>query len=127
MKLILLLIASVSLLMTGCHTNSSAPTEAGSSQLHARLHAAKTMTVNADRDETLSTVAREAAKSGDVDVAKGALNAITDASVKNEAASDCAVQFSSAGRSAAANEVAGMISSVDVRDGTLKKLATRIY
>ena len=126
-KLLFLLIASVSLLTVGCYTDTSVPTEAGSSELHARLNAAKVMTKNADRDETLSIVAREAAKAGDVDVAKGALSVMTLGSAKDETAAACAVQFSSVGRSAAANEVAGMIRSAPDRDVTLKKLATRVY
>ena len=127
MRMLLLLIASVSLLMVGCHTDRFTPSTAGSSELDARLDAAKAITMNADRDEALSTVARDAAKAGDVEVAKGALNAMTFSSAKDETTADCARQFASAGRSAAANEVARTITSTSVRDSALKQLATRAH
>jgi hypothetical protein len=115
-------------LVAGCRKSGTAgPAQTASqnsSALAARLQAAKAITFTNERDAALGAVARDAAALGDGEITKAAIAGMTFVNEKDKAASDSALKLAAANQHAAATEVAKMITFTNLRDITLKKLAT---
>jgi hypothetical protein len=116
---------SLTLLVSGCiHHESTIHSPGESSSLESRLEAARAITFMNQRDSALGSVARDAARAGNVSITKDALRNITFMNARDEAAADCALALSEAGNATAAVEVARTITFLNKRDQVLKKLAT---
>src|SRR6185503_15547534 len=93
--LALAVVALVALLTSGCihhETRVYAPAEPTS--LETRLEAARAITFMNERDQALGAVARDAARAGNVAVAKDALRNMTFLQARDDAAGDCALALS---------------------------------
>ncbi len=75
------------------------------------------------RDNTLATLAREAAAAQQPELAKQALTGIVAVSQRDSAAADCALRLRHQGRTDWGVEIAELILSPSLRDQTLSRLA----
>jgi hypothetical protein len=116
------------ILLTGCMFHHpryewSGPLPIEASALPARLQAAKQVSNQAERDDALQKVARDAAATKQAALAKDALHQITNTTVQERAAAACALALSRSGDPTSAIEVAQMISSQSLRDDVLVRIA----
>jgi hypothetical protein len=124
-QLVFVFVASLGLLTNGCiHHERKVYPAAEPNSFTSRLEAARAITFMNERDKALASVARDAARAGNVSVTKDAVQNITFMNARDDAAADCALALSEAGNDTAAVEVARMITFLNKRDQVLKKLAT---
>jgi|SRR5208337_3548482 len=89
----------------------------------ARLEAASAIMNPMTRDESLGTLASDAASHGMDQVVLEALRKMSNPLTKDDAAQDCAMKLAAAGKPGAANQVAGTMMNPINRDEVLAKLA----
>jgi hypothetical protein len=94
------------------------------SALQARLEAATAITNGKTRDETLATLAQEAAEAKDARITAAALRAMMYVTAKDAAAEKCAVILARRGEVSAAKDIAKSITYSEVRDRTLQAVAS---
>ena len=100
-----------------------APPSAETTPLQGRLAAAKSISDDDARYAALRTLSLDAANAGNSEIVLGALRAIKLTSTKDRTAEECALILAKAPQPKAANDVAGLISSTEMRDRTLKTIA----
>ena len=103
--------------------DSDPPGMSGKASLSSRYEAAKAITNTAQRDQSLSVVAGDAAREGDATVVKKCIQSITASAAKDDAAFTSAVVLAKAEKGQEATEVARMITSTARRDEALAKIA----
>jgi hypothetical protein len=91
--------------------------------LEERLEAASGIIDAGQKDKPLAGVARDAAKAGQVDIARKALAAMIEMSERDAATHDAALLLAKRELRRAAVEMANGISDTDLRDQTLSALA----
>lgn len=92
--------------------------------LQNRLAAAREISSVNLRDQTLASLAGEAANSTHAALIQDALNAITSVNLRDATAAQSALQLALKGRSDLGMELARVIQSQNLRDQTLARLAT---
>ncbi len=102
-----------------------APVVAKSShkKLADRLAATETITDESIKDKSLTTLAEDAAKAGEVKIVKSALDGMMDGGRRDTATSASALLLAKAGFLKPAIELARVIADDDLRDKTLAELA----
>jgi hypothetical protein len=111
----------VLLIFPACKSGDS--DASGKASLSSRYEAAKAITNTAQRDQSLSVVAGDAAREGDATVVKKCIQSITAAAAKDDAAFTSAVVLAKAEKGQEATEVARMITNTARRDEALAKIA----
>jgi hypothetical protein len=95
------------------------------SKFASRLEAALAISFQDQRDQTLATLAKDAAEAGDEEVVKEAVKNIRFVDLRDRTAADCAMALQKAGKQAASVTLAKTISFIDLRDRVLSDLAKR--
>src|SRR4051794_30508137 len=90
----------------------------------ARVDAALQINNLNARDEALATACRDAARAGAADAVQKGLKGMTNKTLRDQLAEDCAYKLRDAGQSAAALDAAKQIQHVAKRDAALKNLAS---
>ena len=88
-----------------------------------RLEAAKAIVHSTERDSSLASLAGEAAKAGEGDVAKQCVQEIVSQTVKDDAAFNAAVALAQAGKAEDAKAVADLIVHATRKDKAMAKIA----
>jgi serine/threonine protein kinase len=91
--------------------------------LSERLEAANGISNTEDKDRAMAAVARDAAKSGEVEMLQQALGGFTNLSDRDETSRQAALTLAKSGQRKRAIEIANGISNLSVRDQTLSELA----
>ena len=91
--------------------------------LFDRLDAASSINDFAAKDKLLSAVANDAARAGEVQIARAALQKMTDWSQRNAASREAALSLAKHGYRKQAIELAKSINDFDIRNQTLSELA----
>jgi len=91
--------------------------------LSERLEAANGISNMQGRDRSMAAVARDAARSGEVEVLQQALGGISNLNDRDEISRQAALALAKSGQRKRAIEIANGISSQNVRDQTLSELA----
>ena len=125
-----LIFALTAVLVAGCDDKKSTPSLPNNfggthaqSPFEARLQAAFQIMDMGKRNESMETIAWDAAKDGDPIITRRALLAISDMGARNNAAAACAPILAKAGKRTDANSVAVLITDMALRDATMAKLA----
>ncbi len=112
------------LFLAGCaHRFAPGPAVQSPDTLPARFQAAMQVSGQAQRDDALQKVARDAAAAKQAALAKEALRAIAAVDTQERAAVRCALALSANGDPKSAIEVAQLISTQHTRDEVLVKSA----
>ena len=125
------MLAVISLTMIlGCNqttapskSSETGPMESTSTDFKGRLKAAQKITNSGTKNEALSKLAKDAAKAGEGEIVKQAIDDINQSGTKNLAASVAAVSLAEAGEGSAAVEVAAMINESGAANETFSKVA----
>jgi predicted Ser/Thr protein kinase len=88
-----------------------------------RLDAASTVSSTPDKDRALTAVAGDAARAGEAEIAKSAIQRITSNMVRDRTAHESAILLAKRGLRKQALEIAKIITSNVTRDQTLSELA----
>lgn len=99
-------------------------TVASPDDLQNRLAAAREISSVNLRDQTLASLAGEAANSTRPELIQNALNSISSVNLRDATAAQCALQLALKGRSDLGMDLARLIQSQNLRDQTLARLAT---
>lgn len=99
-------------------------TVASPDDLQSRLAAAREISSVNLRDQTLASLAGEAANSTRPELIQNALNSISSVNLRDATAAQCALRLALKGRSDLGMELARLIQSQNLRDQTLARLAT---
>ncbi|MGP8202188.1 MAG: protein kinase domain-containing protein [Limisphaerales bacterium] len=102
---------------------ASAPGQISRETLRGRLAAASVIYEAEPKDKSLAAVAADAAKAGEVDLVKDALQNMYETSRRNQAAHDSALLLAKRGLREQAIEIAQSINESSIRDQTLSELA----
>jgi len=89
----------------------------------ARIAATASITAFPDRDDVLTSIAKDAARASDFEDTRDALKKITAFPTRDEAISVCARRFAAAGRRADALELAKLVTAFPTRDALISELA----
>jgi hypothetical protein len=113
-----------------CRENESPPPKTvsrppnNSTDFMLRIDAALLITGQSLKDEALAKACRDAAAAGAGDAVLKGISSISSMSLRDAVAADCAISLRDGNDVTTATEVAKLISSVNTRDGVLKKLAS---
>jgi predicted Ser/Thr protein kinase len=92
-------------------------------RLAERLEAASTISSGTERDDALAWVARDAAKAGEFETVKSALQTMINITTRDEVARESALLLGRRGLGKQAIEIARGISNITTRDEALSELA----
>ncbi len=99
------------------------PRQAQVEDLQARIAATASITAFPKRDEVLASIAKDAAREGDFEDARTALNKITAFPTRDEAIRDSARLLTAAGQRSDALELAKLVTAFPKRDALISELA----
>ena len=103
------LLAILLVVVSGCGSGKIATGDSAS--FAGQLEAAKAISNSTKRDSALSSLAMEAAKAGEGDIAKQSVASISNSSVKDDAGYNASVALARAGKTEDAKRVADSISN----------------
>lgn len=107
--------------LAGCESRP-APVSTNT-QLQARLDAALGISHTASRDEALAAVANDAARAGEGEIVRTAIQGISNTSTADQAAATSARELARRGAPAFATDVAKLIQHSSTRDEVLHDIA----
>ena len=111
------------ILLTFCFAGCSSLAPLTEQDVKDRFQAAKSIKVNSDRDEALSSLAVKAAKQGMYEITENILIDIGLNNLRDSTRQKCAIILANQGKTAEATRIAKSIGLNDLRDKTLIKIA----